>query len=404
MRNNMLERFLRYIAYDTRSDDKSTTCPSTPGQKVLGAQLVEELKAMGIDNAHMDEKGYVYAHIKGNREVAPMGLIAHMDTATEMDGKCVNPQHIPAYQGGDIVLNDKYRLTEAEFPFLKEVLGHELITTDGTTLLGADDKAGIAIIMTVADYLQNHAAVPHGPVSIAFTPDEEIGRGADFFDVEKFGAEFAYTIDGGPIGELEYENFNAATAIVDIEGRNVHPGSAKNVMRNALMVAMELHGMLPVEARPEHTAGYEGFFHLNELTGDVGSAHMVYLIRDFFIDSFEAKKELLETAINFINHKYGPVARVEITDSYYNMREKVEPHQEIIDLAQKAMEQAGVTPLILPIRGGTDGARLSFMGLPTPNLFTGGYNYHGRFELLSVDSMEKALQTVKNIIALHAVQ
>ncbi len=399
----MLDKFLKYVSYDTQSDDRNEKCPSSPGQLELGKVLVEDLKALGIDNAHMDDHGYVYASIEGTVKDAPkIGLVAHMDTALEITGKNVNPQIIEKYEGGDIILNDKYKLTEEEFPFLKDLVGHKLVTTDGTTLLGADDKAGLAIIMEVAKFFTENRDIAFGDIKIGFTPDEEIGRGADLFDVEKFGADFAYTIDGGPVGELEYENFNAATATINIEGKAVHPGSAKNVLVNALLLAMELNQMLPVNERPEYTEGYEGFYMLDEIHGTSAEAEVIYIIRDFFADSFNEKKETLEEAVKFLKYKYGDVIDLKIEDSYYNMREKVEPHMEIIDIAKAAIEEVGLLPIVKPIRGGTDGARLSYMGLPTPNLFTGGYNYHGRYELVSVDIMEKSVNVIKNIILANA--
>ena len=399
----MLEKFLKYVSYDTQSDDKNESCPSTPGQLDLAKVLVDDLKEMGIDNAHMDEHGYVYASIEGTNKDAPtIGLISHMDTALEITGKDVNPQLVEKYEGGDIVLNDKYKLTEEEFPFLKDLVGHKLVTTDGSTLLGADDKAGIAIIMTVAKYFMENRDQEFGDIKIGITPDEEIGRGADLFDVEKFGADFAYTIDGGPVGELEYENFNAASVDIHIEGKSVHPGSAKNVLVNALLVALELNQMLPVNERPEYTEGYEGFYMLDEINGTSAEVDVAYIIRDFFTDSFNQKKEMLEKSVDFLNEKYGHIIDIKIEDSYYNMRGKVEPHMEIIDLAKGAIEKEGITPIVKPIRGGTDGARLSYMGLPTPNLFTGGYNYHGRYEIVSVDIMEKSVNVIKNIILANA--
>src|SRR5574344_212315 len=399
----MLDKFLKYVSYDTQSDDRNEKCPSSPGQLELGKVLVEDLKALGIDNAHMEDQGYVYASIEGTVKDAPkIGLVAHMDTALEITGKNVNPQIIEKYEGGDIILNDKYKLTEEEFPFLKDLVGHKLVTTDGTTLLGADDKAGLAIIMEVAKFFTENRDLAFGDIKIGFTPDEEIGRGADLFDVEKFGADFAYTIDGGPVGELEFENFNAATANIKIEGKAVHPGSAKNVLVNALLLAMELNQMLPVNERPEYTEGYEGFYMLDEIHGTSAEADVIYIIRDFFADSFNEKKETLEEAVKFLKYKYGDVIDLKIEDSYYNMREKVEPHMEIIDIAKAAIEEVGLTPIVKPIRGGTDGARLSYMGLTTPNLFTGGYNYHGRYELLSVDIMKKSVNVVKNIILANA--
>ena len=319
-----------------------------------------------------------------------------MDTAPDLDGKCVNPK-VFVYKGGDIKLNDEYTMTVKDFPFLKELEGQEIITTDGTTLLGADDKAGITIIMGAIEYLLAHPEIKHGEIKIGFTPDEEIGRGADLFDVKKFGADFAYTVDGGPLGELEYENFNAASVKIEIQGKNVHPGSAKNMMVNSLSAARELENMLPEEQKPEYTEGYEGFIHLTSIEGSVDFTKMSYIIRDHFMESFLHKKELMKTAVDFLNKKYGNIIKMEIKDSYYNMKEKIEPHMEIIELAKKSMTDAGIEPHIVPVRGGTDGARLSFMGLPCPNLFAGGYNFHGRFELIPTKSIEKGIELVVKI-------
>ncbi|WP_236785362.1 peptidase T [Anaerococcus ihuae] len=399
----MLDKFLKYVKYDTQSDDKNESCPSTPGQIELAKVIVEDLKNLGIDNAHVDENGYVYASIEGTvKDVPTIGFISHMDTALEISGKNVNPQIIDSYEGGDIILNDKYKLSEDEYPFLKELIGHKLVTTDGTTLLGADDKAGIAIIMEIAKYFMENRDLKFGDIKIGFTPDEEIGRGADLFDVEKFGADFAYTIDGGPVAELEYENFNAATAKIHIEGKSVHPGSAKNVLINALLLGQELNSMLPVNERPEYSEGYEGFFMLDEINGTSAEVDIVYLIRDFFTDSFNEKKKILQDIVDFLNKKYGQRIELEITDSYYNMKEKIKPRMEIVELAKKSIKKAGMDPIVKPIRGGTDGASLSYKGLPTPNLFTGGYNFHGRYELLSVDIMEKSFEVLKNIVQLNA--
>ena len=399
----MLDKFLKYVKYDTQSDDKNESCPSTPGQIELAKVIVEDLKNLGIENAHVDENGYVYASIEGTAKNVPtIGFISHTDTALEISGKNVNPQIIGSYEGGDIILNEKYKLSEEEYPFLKELIGHKLVTTDGTTLLGADDKAGIAIIMEVAKFFMENRDLKFGDIKIGFTPDEEIGRGADLFDVEKFAADFAYTIDGGPVAELEYENFNAATAKIHIEGKSVHPGSAKNVLINALLLGQELNSMLPVNERPEYSEGYEGFFMLDEINGTSAEVDIVYLIRDFFTDSFNEKKKILQDIVDFLNEKYGQRIELEITDSYYNMKEKIKPRMEIVDLAKKSIKKAGMDPIVKPIRGGTDGASLSYKGLPTPNLFTGGYNFHGRYELLSVDIMEKSFEVLKNIVQLNA--
>lgn len=395
----IVERFKRYIAIDTQSDEKSDTVPSTKKQLDLAKILKEELDGMGLSQVKLDDKGYVYATLESNmeEEVPTIGFVAHMDTSPDLDGKCTNPQ-IFTYEGGDIKLNDQYSIREKEFPFIKDLVGKELITTDGTTLLGADDKAGISAIMDAINYLVENPEIKHGDIKIGFTPDEEIGRGADHFDVEGFDADFAYTIDGGPIGELQYENFNAASVDIKIQGKNVHPGTAKNVMVNSLRIAMELEGMLPVNEKPEYTEDYEGFFLLDEIDGNVDYSEMKYIIRDHSMEEFNKKKELVESIVSFLNNKYGDIIELEIEDSYYNMREKIEPHMEIIDLARKSMEDLDIEPIIEPIRGGTDGARLSYMGLPTPNLFTGGYNFHGRFEFIPVESMKLASKLILKII------
>ena len=395
----IVERFKRYISIDTKSDENSETCPSTKGQLELGAILVEELKELGLDDVKQDENGYVYATLKSNidKEVPTIGFIAHLDTSPDLDGKCTNPQ-IFTYEGGDIKLNDKYSMSQKEFPFLKELVGKEIITTDGTTLLGADDKAGIAAIIDAMEYLIANPEIKHGDIKIGFTPDEEIGRGADLFDVKGFNADFAYTVDGGPLGELEYENFNAASVKIEIQGKNVHPGSAKNVMINSLRIAMEIESMLPVEQKPEYTEGYEGFYLLDDITGNVDYTVVNYIIRDHSMEKFEEKKTLFKEIIDFLNKKYGNIITIEIKDSYYNMREKIEPHMEIIELAKKSMLELGIEPNIKPIRGGTDGARLSYMGLPCANIFTGGYNFHGRFELIPIESMKLASKLIVKII------
>jgi len=403
---DIVEKFKKYIAIDTKSDELSATVPSTPGQSELGRLLVQELKELGLENAKQDEHGYVYATLKSNtqKEVPSIGFIGHMDTSPDLDGKCTNPK-IFLYQGGNISLNDEYTITVDEFPFLEKLKGKKLITTDGTTLLGADDKAGIAAIMNAIEYLVNHPEIEHGNVQIAFTPDEEIGRGTDFFDIKGFDADFAYTVDGGPLGELEYENFNAASVKLKIYGKNVHPGTAKDVMINALRVALEIESMLPVNEKPEYTEKYEGFFLLTKLNGTVDYAEAEYIIRDHSKTKFEAKKQLFQEIVKFLNYKYSREAiKIEITDSYYNMREKIEPHMEIIELAKKSMIDLGIEPIIKPIRGGTDGARLSYMGLPCPNIFTGGYNFHSRFELIPVEDMKLASKTIVKIIENNAQQ
>lgn len=399
---DIVERFLKYTSFETTSDDSSETVPSTKIQLELGKYLVEELKGLGLDNARIDDKGYVYAHLESNtdKDLAKIGFVAHMDTSPEMSGKNVKPR-IVKYEGGDIKLNEKYTTKVSEFPFLNDLVGQELIVTDGNTLLGADDKAGIAIIVSAIEHLVKNPEIKHGDIKIGFTPDEEIGRGADHFDVEGFDADFAYTVDGGPLGELEYENFNAASAKISIEGKGVHPGSSKNIMINSQLIAMELHNMLPVNMRPEYTEGYEGFYLLEGIKGSVSNTEMRYIIRDHDMEKFEAKKNLLIEIVEFLNKKYGDLINLEIKDSYYNMKKMIEPHMEIIDLAKKSMEEVGIEPLISPIRGGTDGASLSYKGLPCPNIFTGGYNYHGRYELLPVESLKKGkellLQIIKNL-------
>lgn len=399
---DIVERFLKYTSFETTSDDSSETVPSTKIQLELGKYLVEELKGLGLDNARIDDKGYVYAHLESNtdKDLAKIGFVAHMDTSPEMSGKNVKPR-IVKYEGGDIKLNEKYTTKVSEFPFLNDLVGQELIVTDGNTLLGADDKSGIAIIVSTIEHLVKNPEIKHGDIKIGFTPDEEIGRGADHFDVEGFDADFAYTVDGGPLGELEYENFNAAFAKISIEGKGVHPGSSKNIMINSQLIAMELHNMLPVNMRPEYTEGYEGFYLLEGIKGSVSNTEMRYIIRDHDMEKFEAKKNLLIEIVEFLNKKYGDLINLEIKDSYYNMKKMIEPHMEIIDLAKKSMEEVGIEPLISPIRGGTDGASLSYKGLPCPNIFTGGYNYHGRYELLPVESLKKGkellLQIIKNL-------
>ena len=398
----MLNRFLNYISFETTSDENSKTCPSTKTQLDLANYLVEELNSLGIES-ELDENGYVYANIPGNiKTEKTVGFIAHMDTSPDMSGKNVKANIIKNYNGCDIKLNDEFTTTVKDFPFLKSLKGETIIMTDGTTLLGADDKAGIAIIVSAVDELINDKDARYGDIKIAFTPDEEIGRGADLFDVEKFGADFAFTIDGGPIGELEYETFNAASCKIEIQGKNVHPGSAKYTMVNSQIIAMELNNMLPINERPENTENYEGFFLLTNISGSVEHTEMNYIIRDHSREKFLEKKKLFEEIVKFLNIKYEDRITIEIKDQYYNMREKIENNMEIIDLAKKAFKLSSVDPKIGPVRGGTDGSKLSFMGLPTPNIFTGGYNYHGRYELVSLDQMEKSKEIVKNIAKLLA--
>ena len=403
---SVTDKFLRYVSYETTSDENSTTHPSNLPELVLLRQLVEEMKQMGIADASIDEYGYVMGTIPSNldHEVPALGFIAHVDTSPDASGRDIKPQFIRNYDGSDIPLKGVpgLALRVSEFPELLDYKGQTLITTDGTTLLGADDKAGVAEILTAAEYLLTHPEVKHGTIKIGFTPDEEIGCGVDFFDVKRFGADYAYTMDGGAVGELEYENFNAAGAKIRIQGCNIHPGSAKGKMVNAMLVGMELAGMLPVEQRPQFTEGYEGFFHLTGFGGTVEEATMSYIIRDHDMARFEQKKELLREVVTFINKKYGDIVTLELRDQYYNMREQVEPHYQIIERAVRAMEMAGVKPKIQPIRGGTDGARLSFMGLPCPNLFAGGHNFHGKLEFVPVESMEKAVEVIKNLIFLFS--
>lgn len=393
------ERLLKYVSFDTQSDESFETCPSTEKQRALGAALVGEMQAMGIQDAHMDADGYVYGSVAGAEGAPVIGLIAHMDTSPDCSGKDIQPR-IVEYQGGDIVLNGEKGIVmrAADFPRLKNSVGKHLIVTDGTTLLGADDKAGIAAILTAVEELM-HENAPHASIRIGFTPDEEIGRGADRFNVKAFGADYAYTVDGGTLGELEYENFNAASAVVTVHGRNVHPGYAKNIMINSQSIAMEFHAMLPAAERPEHTEAYEGFCHLCEMHGEVEESRLEYIIRDHDREKFERKKAQFVEIAAFLNKKHGEkTVEVRLRDSYYNMREKIEPVMHIVEAAKQAMLDAGVTPSIVPVRGGTDGARLSYEGLPCPNLFTGGENYHGRFEYVPIEDMEACVRTVKCIL------
>ncbi len=400
------ERFLKYVGFDTQSDPDSETFPSTARQLVLLNHLAEEMLSLGLTEVEIDANGYVTGTIPatpGYESKPVIGFISHVDTSPDMKGADVRPRIVEHYDGGDIALNDSLTMRVADFPELAFFRGHTLVTTDGTTLLGADDKAGIAEIMTAAEYLAAHPEIVHGKIRIGFTPDEEIGRGVDFFDVERFGAKFAYTMDGGFEGELEYENFNAASAKIAVQGRNIHPGYAKDKMINALCVACEIQTMLPVEQRPEHTEGYEGFYHLVGLEGTVENASMEYIVRDHSREKFEAKKAYLSHVVALLAEKYGEgVIDLQLKDQYYNMREMVEPYPEVIAKAEEAMREAGVTPVVRPIRGGTDGARLSYMGLPCPNLFTGGMNFHGKFEYCSLDTMQRAMQTIVNLVRLWA--
>ena len=402
----ILDRFLRYIAIDTQADPNSESQPSAAKELNLSRLLCNELTAMGVQ-AELDEYGYVMATIPSNcgKEVPAIGFIAHVDTSPDAAGACTNPQIIENYDGSDIPLKgvDGLALKVSDFPEMLAYKGQTLITTDGTTLLGADDKAGIAEIMDAVQYIVNHPEFKHGEIKIGFTPDEEVGRGVVKFDVAKFGAKYAYTMDGGAIGELEYENFNAAGATVKIQGRNIHPGYAKGKMLNAILIGMELNALLPVEQRPEYTTGYEGFYHIIGFNGTVEEATFSYIIRDHDMGLYEDKKAYMRKCVDFINEKYGEgVATVEIKHQYYNMRKEVEPHYHIVEKAKKAMEMEGIVPNIKPIRGGTDGANLSFMGLPCPNIFAGGHNFHGKMEFVPLESMEKASKVILNIISLYA--
>ena len=399
----LLDRFLRYVAIETTSDENSETQPSAMREVDLLRMLRDELRQMGIE-ADLDEFGYVMATIPSNidKPIPAIGFIAHVDTAPDASGKGIKPQIIPNYDGEDIVLNKEKNivLRTAEFPEMKQYKGQTMITTDGTTLLGADDKAGVAEIMYAAQYMIEHPEFKHGEIKIGFTPDEEIGRGVVKFDVKKFGARYAYTMDGGEIGELEYENFNAAAAKIHIQGSNIHPGYGKDKMVNSMLIAMELDAMLPVEQRPRYTQGYEGFFHLISINGTVEETTMNYIIRDHDRAKFEEKKALMTSIAEFLNKKYGNVVELELKHQYYNMRQEVEPHFFIVEKAIKAMEMAGIKPKVQPIRGGTDGANLSFMGLPCPNIFAGGHNFHGKLEYVPLESMEKASEVILNIIKL----
>ena len=404
----ILDRFLRYIAIDTQADPNSESQPSAAKELNLSKLLCEELTAMGVQ-AELDEYGYVMATIPSNcgKNVPAIGFIAHVDTAPDAAGACTNPQIIENYDGSDIPLKgvEGLALKVSDFPEMLAYKGQTLITTDGTTLLGADDKAGIVEIMDAVQYIVNHPEFKHGEIKIGFTPDEEIGRGVVKFDVAKFGAKYAYTMDGGAIGELEYENFNAAAATVKIQGRNIHPGYAKGKMLNAILIGMELNALLPVEQRPEYTTGYEGFYHIIGFNGTVEEASFTYIIRDHDMGLYEDKKAYMCKCVDFINEKYGAgVATVDIKHQYYNMRKEVEPHYHIVEKAKKAMEMEGIVPNIKPIRGGTDGANLSFMGLPCPNIFAGGHNFHGKMEFVPLESMEKASKVILNIISLYAAE
>lgn len=404
----VVDRFLKYVTFATQSDEESGITPSTSGQRVFAEALVKELEALGLEEISLDDNSYLMATLPSNmedKEVPTIGFISHLDTSPDMSGEGVKPR-IVSYAGGDIVLNEAENivLSPRMFPEMEQYIGQDLIVTDGTTLLGADDKAGVAAIISAVAYLKEHPEIKHGKIRIGFTPDEEIGAGADHFDVEKFGCEFAYTVDGGEIGELEYENFNAAAAKVVFSGRNVHPGTAKDKMVNASLLAVEFASMLRADQRPETTEGYEGFFHLTAMVGSVEQAVLQYIVRDHSRELFEQKKQLLEQITAQLNKKYPGMVSLEMHDQYYNMREIVEPKKYIVDLASEAMEAVGVKPQIKPIRGGTDGARLSFMGLPCPNLFTGGHNFHGRYEYIPIPSLQKSMETVVKIAELVATK
>lgn len=399
------ERFLKYVAFDTESDPDSETCPSTAKQLNLARYLVDEMKAIGINNVIMDDHGYVYGDIPGNVEAPKLAFIAHMDTSPDLSGANIKARVVENYNGEDIVLNSDLGIimSPKDFDHLLHYKGQDLIVTDGTTLLGADNKAGIAEILTMAEHLILHPEIQHGPIKIAFTPDEEVGRGANLFDLKRLDADFGYTVDGGEIGEVEYENFNAATAKVKIHGTNIHPGSAKGKMKNSILIGMEFHSMLPVFDNPAFTEKYEGFNHLNDISGSVEETNLLYIIRDHDMAQFNKKKAIFKEIETFLNRKYGEgTVVVELIDSYFNMKEKVVPHFHLIENAMKAMKALGIEPLVVPVRGGTDGARLSYMGLPCPNLFTGGHNFHGRFEYIPVQSMEKSVDVLLEIIKLYA--
>ena len=405
MNNPLVERFLTYVKVDTQSNEESQTTPSTEKQYNLLNLLKDELTSIGMEEITLDENGYLFATLPANtdKNVPTIGFLAHVDTATDFTGANVKPQIVDNYDGGDIVLNKALNiiLSPKDFPELEGYKGQTLITTDGTTLLGADDKAGIAEIMTAMDYLIKHPEIKHGKIRVAFTPDEEIGRGPHKFDVERFNADFAYTMDGGPLGELEFESFNAAAAKLTVKGTNVHPGSAKNKMVNSMKIAMDFHAELPKEEAPEFTEGYEGFYHLLAMNGDVEQTNLSYIIRDHDRAKFEAKKSTMQAIATKYQEKYGQENIIlEVNDQYYNMGEKIEPVKEIVDVAHQAMVNLGIKPIVKPIRGGTDGSQLSFMGLPTPNIFAGGENFHGKFEYVSVQSMEKASEVIVELVQL----
>ena len=404
---NITDRFLKYVSFTTTSDENTNMTPSTPGQKIFARHLVEELNSIGLKEVELDTNGYVTATLPANtdKKIPTIGFIAHMDTSPDMSGRHVKARVVANYDGEDIVLNQEKKIVfeTKKYPEILQYKGQDIVVTDGTTLLGADDKAGLAEIVTAMEYLIAHPEIKHGKIRLAFTPDEEIGQGADHFDVTKFNAEWAYTMDGGEIGELEYENFNAAGVKVFFKGLNVHPGYAYHKMRNSMRIAQEFVGMLPRWETPEHTLDYEGFYHLTNIEGTVERTTLSYIIRDHDRDRFERRKKEIKHLVNKINAEFGEdTATIEIKDQYYNMREKIEPVMHVVDLAFEAMEAVGVKPNVKPIRGGTDGSRLSYMGLPCPNIFAGGHNFHGRFEYVPVQSMEKAMQVVVKIIEILA--
>ncbi|HSN94094.1 MAG TPA: peptidase T [Anaerolineaceae bacterium] len=401
--SDVIERFLRYVSFETTSKPESSTYPSTASQLELLKVLVEELKSIGLEAVKMDEWGYVTATLPANtnKDVPVFGLLAHVDTSPAASGKDIKARIVQDYPGGEIQLNPEkgIMLSPSDFPSLNAYIGQDLIVTDGTTLLGADDKAGVAAIVSAMKYLMEHSEIEHGTLRVGFTPDEEVGGGVDHFDVPAFGAQFAFTVDGGPIGELEYENFNAAGAKVTVHGRSVHPGTAKNQMKNAALIAMEFNALLPVEQRPEYTEGYEGFIHLTDMQGHCEEARLGYIIRDHDKTKFEAKKREIQMAADFINARYGTnTIEFKIRDSYFNMKEMILPHPQILDYARQAYRELGLEPVEIPVRGGTDGSRLSYMGLPTPNLFSGGHNFHGRFEYIPVQSLEKTTEMLVKLV------
>lgn len=403
MKEKLIERLIRYAKIDTQSDASSMSTPSTPGQWILLHELEKELADMGMQEITLDENGYLFATLPANtdREVPVIGFLAHVDTATDYTGKGVKPQRIDNYDGKDIPLNENTLMKVADFPELAQYVGHTLITTDGTTLLGADNKAGVAEIMTAMEYLIQHSEIKHGKLRIAFTPDEEIGRGPHKFDVEAFGAQFAYTMDGGPLGELQYESFNAAGAKVIFHGKNIHPGSAKGKMVNSLLLAQQFQAAMPADEIPQETEGYEGFIHLMEANGTVEETTLHYIIRYFDRDQFDNRKQLFVNTVNALQQQYGEHAvSLELTDQYFNMREKIEPVMEIVDMIADAFKNLDIEPRIIPIRGGTDGSQLSYMGMPTPNIFTGGDNYHGKYEYISADNMVKATKVIIEAVKL----